>query len=114
MDPGRGRTINFTENIKLRFVYGHTEAMMLPQINYKGRTVVFMADLLPSMAHVPIPYVMAYDVRPLSTLIEKTNFLAEASQENYILFFEHDPSFECCDTTRIRKRNQAFPSLPPG
>ena len=88
--------IAFTENIKVRFINGHTEAMMLPQINYHGKTIVFMADLLPSVAHIPIPYIMAYDTKPLQTLQEKKLFLSEAQQNNYLLFFEHDPSIECC------------------
>lgn len=83
--------------IKIRFVNGHTESMMLPQITYKGKTIVFMADLLPSEAHIPIPYVMAYDTRPLLTLDEKVSFLNEALNEKYILFFEHDPLIECCN-----------------
>lgn len=88
--------VAFTENIKIRFVDGHTEAMMLPQINYREKTLVFMADLLPSVAHIPIPYVMAYDTKPLQTLHEKKLFLTEAQQNDYILFFEHDPGIECC------------------
>jgi len=87
---------SFTENITIRFINGHTEAMMLPQINYKGKTIVYMADLLPSVAHIPIPYIMAYDTRPLQTLQEKKSFLTEAQQNDYILFFEHDPAIECC------------------
>jgi len=78
----------FTENISVRFVSGHTESMMLPQINYNGKTVVFMADLLPSAGHIPVPYVMAYDMFPLTTLNEKKSFLKEAAEGNYILFFE--------------------------
>jgi hypothetical protein len=69
---------------------------MLPQLSYKGKTIVYMADLLPSVAHIPVSYIMAYDTRPLQTLIEKKKFLSEAHQENYILFFEHDPQIECC------------------
>ncbi|MEO5782185.1 MAG: MBL fold metallo-hydrolase [Ginsengibacter sp.] len=88
--------VTFTENIKVRFINGHTEAMMLPQINYNGKTIVFMADLLPSVAHIPIPYIMAYDTKPLQTLQEKKSFLTEAQQNNYILFFEHDSTIECC------------------
>jgi glyoxylase-like metal-dependent hydrolase (beta-lactamase superfamily II) len=88
--------VSFTENISIRFMYGHTDAMMLPQIKYKEKTIVFMADLLPSVAHIPIPYVMAYDTRPLETLKEKRSFLEEAEQQDYILFFEHDPQIECC------------------
>ncbi len=56
-----------------------------------------MADLLPSVAHIPIPYIMAYDTRPLETLKEKKSFLEEAQKNNYILFFEHDPLIECCN-----------------
>ena len=87
----------FSETISIRFVSGHTESMMLPQIKYKGNTIVFMADLLPSAGHIPIPYVMAYDMFPLTTLNEKKSFLKEAVEGNYILFFEHDPVHECCN-----------------
>jgi len=88
--------IAFNENIKVRFMFGHTEAMMLPQINYKDKTIVYMADLLPSIAHIPVSYVMAYDTRPLETLREKKAFLSEGQQNDYILFFEHDAVHECC------------------
>jgi glyoxylase-like metal-dependent hydrolase (beta-lactamase superfamily II) len=81
---------------KTFFVYGHTEAMMLPVISYKGRTVVYCADLIPSAGHIPVPYVMAYDMNPLITLGEKSKFLGEAAKGDYILFFEHDPLIECC------------------
>lgn len=77
-------------------VRGHTDAMMLPQINYKGKNIIFMADLLPSAGHIPLPYVMAYDTRPLLTLQEKEPFMNEAAQNEFILFFEHDPVNECC------------------
>ena len=103
--------ISFLENIKVRFMHGHTEAMMLPQINYNGKTIVFMADLLPSAAHIPIPYVMAYDTKPLQTLKEKKSFLTEAQQNNYILFFEHDPNIECCNlqlTDKGIRSNETF------
>lgn len=93
----------FADNISLRFVEGHTAGMMLPQIRYNGRTIVFMADLLPSAGHIPLPYVMAYDMFPLTTLQEKKNFLSEALQESYILFFEHDPAHECCDLQQTEK-----------
>jgi len=86
-----------THNLSIRFVNGHTNSMMLPQISYKGKTIVFMADLLPSIAHLPIPYVMAYDMFPLTSLNEKKSFLNEAVTNEYILFFEHDPINECCD-----------------
>jgi glyoxylase-like metal-dependent hydrolase (beta-lactamase superfamily II) len=96
-------------NLSIRFVNGHTNGMMLPQISYNGRTIVFVADLLPSAAHLPIPYIMAYDMFPLTTLNEKKSFLDEAFNNNFILFFEHDPLNECCDlqmTERgVREKN---------
>ena len=101
VDVGEG--IEFTRNINLRFVNGHTQSMMLPQIKYKDKTIVYMADLLPSVAHIPIPYVMAYDTRPLETLIEKKLFLTEAQQNDYILFFEHDAQIECCNLELTEK-----------
>jgi glyoxylase-like metal-dependent hydrolase (beta-lactamase superfamily II) len=87
----------FADNIAVRFVNGHTDKMMLPQIRYKGRTIVYMADLLPSAAHIPLPYVMAYDMFPLTTLLEKKTFLQEAVDNDYILYFEHDNIVECCN-----------------
>ncbi len=94
-------TINYqpstiSPNLSFLFVNGHTQAMMLPQINYKGKTVVYMADLLPSVGHIPLPYVMAYDMFPLTTLNEKKSFLEEALEKDYVLFFEHDRNIECC------------------
>lgn len=86
----------FTDNISIRFVNGHTDKMMLPQISYQGKTLVYMADLLPSVGHIPLPYVMAYDMFPLTTLQEKKSFLQEAVDKDYILYFEHDPENECC------------------
>ncbi|HYF31904.1 MAG TPA: MBL fold metallo-hydrolase [Chitinophagaceae bacterium] len=93
-------TSEFSANISIRYVHGHTDAMMLPQVSYKDRTVVFMADLLPAAAHIPLPYIMAYDMFPLTTLQEKKTFLHEAIENNYVLFFEHDPQYECCDLTQ--------------
>lgn len=90
-------------DVRIKFVGGHTESMMLPMINYKGQTVVFMADLLPSAGHMPLPYVMAYDMFPLKTLEEKKAFLDEAVANNYILFFEHDKDNECCSLQQTEK-----------
>ena len=92
-----------TDTISLRFVNGHTESMMLPQIRYGNKTIVYVADLLPSQGHIPIPYVMAYDMFPLTTLHEKRSFLNEAVQNDYILFFEHDPEYECCNLHKTEK-----------
>jgi hypothetical protein len=92
-----------TTNLSFFTVSGHTDAMMLPKINYNGKTIVFMADLLPSVAHIPLPYVMAYDMFPLTTLTEKRLFLTEAQQNDYVLFFEHDPLNECCTLQMTEK-----------
>jgi len=101
------RTGDFTKNafpnIDVLFVDGHTESMMIPHIEYQGKTLVFMADLLPSTGHVPLPYVMGYDTRPLITMEEKKNFLNKASAENYVLFLEHDSVNECCTLTQTEK-----------
>jgi glyoxylase-like metal-dependent hydrolase (beta-lactamase superfamily II) len=93
----------FTENISIRFTNGHTAAMMLPQIKYKDKTIVFAADLLPSHGHIPLPYIMGYDMFPLTTLNEKTSFLQEAVQNDYILFFEHDREHECCSLQQTER-----------
>jgi hypothetical protein len=87
----------FANNIAIRFVNGHTNQMMLPQIHYQGKTIVYMADLLPSVSHIPLPYVMAYDMFPYTTLQEKKSFLREAVSEKYVLYFEHDAFNECCN-----------------
>ncbi|TDK43607.1 MBL fold metallo-hydrolase [Algoriphagus formosus] len=84
-------------------VDGHTDKQMLPKLSYKGKTIVFVADLLPSVGHIPIPYVMGYDTRPLLTMDEKVRFLEEAVDNDYILFFEHDPVNECCTLKRTEK-----------
>jgi len=95
--------VKFSSNIQVRFVYGHTDAMMLPLINYKGKQILYMADLLPSVGHIPLPYVMAYDMFPLKTLTEKKVLLNEAVERNYIVFMEHDPVNECCTLQQTEK-----------
>ena len=89
--------------IDVMFVDGHTESQMIPRIKYKGKTIVFMADLLPSVGHIPLAYVMGYDTRPLITLQEKGAFLQEAADNDYVLFLEHDAVNECC-TLKITER----------
>lgn len=86
---------------KVKFVHGHTGAMMIPHIHYKGQTIVYMADLLPSAGHIPVPFIMAYDTRPLITLNEKAAFMKEAAANDYFLFFEHDPVNECCSVKEV-------------
>ena len=100
--PAKG-TAAFSSTMDIRFVHGHTDAMMLPRILYKDRTIVYMADLIPAVGHIPLPYVMAYDMFPLTTLTEKKAFLEEAVHNDYVLFFEHDPVHECC-TLQMREK----------
>jgi glyoxylase-like metal-dependent hydrolase (beta-lactamase superfamily II) len=96
-------TKNVFNNIDVLFVDGHTENMMIPHINYQGKTLVFMADLLPSVGHLPLPYVMGYDTRPLTTLKEKGAFLSFAEKNDYVLFLEHDSVNECCTLKNTEK-----------
>ncbi|MEN0055526.1 MAG: MBL fold metallo-hydrolase [Mucilaginibacter sp.] len=93
----------FGNNFNVKYVYGHTDAMMLPVINYKNKSIIYMADLLPSTGHLPLPYVMAYDMFPMKTLAEKKQFLNEAVEKDYILYFEHDPINECCTLQQTEK-----------
>jgi glyoxylase-like metal-dependent hydrolase (beta-lactamase superfamily II) len=100
------------ENIDLLFVDGHTDKQMIPHIRYKDKTIVFVADLFPSVGHLPLPYVMAYDTRPLLTLKEKEVFLNKAIEKKFVLFFEHDPVNECCSlqkTERGIRLDRIFP-----
>lgn len=84
-------------------VNGHTESMMLPLLTYKGTKVLFCADLIPSVGHLPIPYVMGYDVRPLETLNEKERILQNAVTNNWALFFEHDSVNEACNLVNTER-----------
>ena len=94
---------DFMPGFKMYEANGHTEAMMLPLLDYKGTTVAFMADLIPSVGHIPLPYVMGYDVRPLNTLKEKEYILKQAVENNWTLFFEHDPIIECCTVAQTER-----------
>lgn len=91
------------DNVSIMLTRGHTDAMMIPHIKYKGKTLVYMADLLPSTGHIPLPYVMGYDTRPLLTLSEKEKFMSLAADEEFILFFEHDFVNECCTVQKTEK-----------
>ncbi len=98
-------------NFAIHYVNGHTEKMMLPQIQYKDKTIVFCADLIPTAGHLPLPYVMGYDTRPLMTLQEKEIFLKKAVQNNYYLFLEHDahnPIITVQETEKGIRLNQVF------
>ena len=96
-------TKNAFNNIDIFFVDGHTESMMIPHIHYQDKTLVFMADLLPSVGHIPLPYVMGYDTRPLLTMSEKEIFLNLATEREYVLFLEHDSVNECCTVLQTEK-----------
>ena len=85
------------------FADGHTEKQMIPMINYKGKTICFMADLLPTAGHLPLPFVMGYDTRPLLTLDEKELFLNMAADENFYLFLEHDAHNEIITVKHTEK-----------
>jgi glyoxylase-like metal-dependent hydrolase (beta-lactamase superfamily II) len=93
----------FLPDFNVRFAFGHTDAMMLPQLNYKGHTIVYAADLLPSTGHIPLPYVMAYDMFPMQTLKEKKEFLEEAAAHEYVIYLEHDAVNECCTVEQTEK-----------
>jgi len=96
-------TKNVFNNFDVLFVDGHTESMMIPHIHYQDKTLVFMADLLPSTGHIPLPYVMGYDTRPLLTLNEKGKFLEEAVTKEFVLFLEHDSVNQCCTLQQTEK-----------
>ena len=85
------------------YMDGHTEKQMIPKINYRDKTLIFMADLLPTTGHIPLPYVMGYDTRPLLTIKEKELFLNEAADNNYFLFLEHDAYTEVCTVKHTEK-----------
>jgi hypothetical protein len=107
-DEHRGQALGFD----VYFVDGHTDSMMIPMVRYKEKTICFMADLLPSVGHLPLPYVMGYDTRPLITLSEKERFLNEAVDQHYILMLEHDSVNECCTLVRTEKGIRADQTFP--
>ncbi len=84
------------KGVHLKMFNGHTQGQIIPFIDYNGRTVVFMADFIESLTHIPVPYIPSFDVQPLVSLKEKTDFYEEAVAGNFVLFFEHDPLHECC------------------
>lgn len=100
------------QDIRINYVNGHTDAMMLPQIQYGDITLLYCADLVPSAAHVSMPWVMAYDMRPLETLAEKHKLLNEAAANNWVLFFEHDPKIECCTLQQVDGRIRIRETFP--
>lgn len=92
---GIHEAVVFNDHISIHFAEGHTASMMLPSIQYKNKPIIFAADLIPMAAHIPLPYVMAYDMFPLTSIEEKKIFLEDSVKKDCILFFEHDPLHEC-------------------
>lgn len=108
-ESGHLKMVHQTEStpfprMEIFYASGHTDMMMIPMIHYKGRTICFLADLIPSSSHIPIPYVMGYDTRPLITMDEKDKFLKMAAANDYVLFFEHDPVIECATVRDVDGR----------
>lgn len=101
--PTDGYLKNSALGFDVLFVNGHTDKQMIPHIRYKGKTIVFAADLLPSVGHIPLPYVMGYDTRPLLTLDEKGKFLQNVVDEGHLIFFEHDAVNELCTLKATEK-----------
>jgi glyoxylase-like metal-dependent hydrolase (beta-lactamase superfamily II) len=95
--------VEFMPGISIRFTYGHTEAMMVPYIRHGDHTIIYSADTIPTRWHINMPYVMAYDVRPLISLREKAGLLRDAVKGGHLLFFEHDPGVECARVTADEK-----------
>jgi glyoxylase-like metal-dependent hydrolase (beta-lactamase superfamily II) len=94
---------SFTENIEILFVNGHTKSMMLPLVKFNNHIIAYMADLIPTAAHIPLPYIMGYDMFPMTTLEEKEKYLNEAVHNKHLLFFEHDAMIECCNVIKTEK-----------
>ncbi|RLD73935.1 MAG: MBL fold metallo-hydrolase [Bacteroidetes bacterium] len=90
-------------NFHVKLFNGHTDGQVIPHINVNGRTIVFCADLFPSTVHLAMPYIMAYDSRPVITIEDKKRFFEKAIEQDYVLFFEHDLYTECCTLTETDK-----------
>lgn len=94
----------FAEGISVLIMNGHTEGQVIPVVDYKGKKIVFMADFIAAVPAIPVPYIASWDVQPLISLKEKSEFLEKAANDNYILFFEHDPHHECCTVQKTQKK----------
>jgi glyoxylase-like metal-dependent hydrolase (beta-lactamase superfamily II) len=105
--------VEWIPGIKVQYVYGHTEAMMLLHIETEGVSFVYCADLIPSSFHVGLPYIMSYDVRPLETLKEKTDLLEQAAEKGWHLIFEHDPVTECATVKKDKRGRFAIDKRIP-
>jgi glyoxylase-like metal-dependent hydrolase (beta-lactamase superfamily II) len=99
LQPGQ----QFHPEIDLLFTQGHTQSMMHPIVPFKESKLIYLADVIPTQAHLPTPYVMGYDVRPLDTMKEKTDILNMALDNNWVLYFEHDPHLQACTLQQTEK-----------
>lgn len=102
-EPWKSGWLPFSDKITFKVVGGHTRAMMLPRIQIGDRYMVYIADLIPTTAHLQTPYIASYDVFPLLAMEEKVAFLAEAIDNKYIIFFEHDAQTTCCTVKKNEK-----------
>ena len=89
--------------VELRICYGHTPGLLVPVISYRGKKLIYTGDLIPTMAHIPLLWNMAYDLLPLVTIAEKQEILDEALRNDHLLVFQHDPHYECCSLTETPK-----------
>jgi len=101
----------FISGIEARIMNGHTRGQLIPIITYQDKKIVYIADFIPSIAHIPLPYLASVDIEPLVALREKADFLEEALEKNYILFFEHDSSVEACNLEATSKGIRAKESF---
>jgi len=101
------------ENIELRMFNGHTRGQLIPLISTTENTIVYMGDFVPTRFNIPIPFIPSVDIEPLVSLKEKEQFLEEAAINQYILFFEHDATTECCTVYQSEKGVIAGPSFKP-
>ena len=91
------------QNIEFLIANGHTEKMLMPKISYQNKEILFIADTIPSHAHIAVPYVMGYDINPLITMKEKEKLLSQASENEWIIFFDHDPIYDCATIQQTEK-----------
>jgi glyoxylase-like metal-dependent hydrolase (beta-lactamase superfamily II) len=108
----KGNRTSFSRSIDILFAYGHTQSMMIPLIKMEsGQILVYTADLIPSSMHIPLPYLAAYDMFPMTSLEEKEAFLEECVKNDYLLFFEDDPFTSCCKVIKTEKGYRAGPAI---
>jgi glyoxylase-like metal-dependent hydrolase (beta-lactamase superfamily II) len=91
------------QNIEILTADGHTEKMLMPKVSYQNKEILFVADTIPSHAHVAVPYVMGYDIRPLQTMVEKQDLLSQSFEKEWIIFFDHDPIYDCATISQTEK-----------